>query len=175
MVALAKEKGAPPMASGAPGERSCATSKCHASYDLNSGPAEITFKGLPEVAEVGKIYDLTLQLNQKGARSFGFQVTVADEAGNPLGTLLVTDEGTTQLVDPARYAEYSSRQYLTHQKNGVKAPKKGISQEWTFQWQAPAEGLTPAHFHLAVNAGDGNKKKTGDHIYTREFLVAAAE
>ena len=35
----AKKKGAPPMSSGASGDRTCQTSKCHGDYDLNSGNA----------------------------------------------------------------------------------------------------------------------------------------
>ena len=42
----AKKKGAPPMASGAPGDRTCNTSKCHATNDLNTDKAKIIIEGL---------------------------------------------------------------------------------------------------------------------------------
>lgn len=170
---FAKVKGAPPMATGAPDDRTCSSSKCHAGSDINSGDAVVTLQGLPESVEAGKIYDLTLTVEQKGSRYFGFQVTVVDEAGEPTGTLIVSDVENTQLIDPARYAEYSNRQYLTHTQGGAKAAKKGLSREWTFQWQAPDSVASIPSFYLAANAADGNKKKTGDEIYTRQYGIGS--
>ena len=46
--AFGKKKGSPAMAAAAPGDRTCAASKCHASNELNSGNAEIFIEGLPK-------------------------------------------------------------------------------------------------------------------------------
>lgn len=174
-ITIAKEKGAPPMTAGAPGERTCSTSKCHAGSEINSGKAVVKFQGLPETVEGGKIYNLTLSLEEKGTRSYGFQVTVVDASGAPVGTLIPGEDGKTQLIDPARYADYSKLQYLTHTKTGAKAVKRGISQEWTFQWQAPDSVSSIPSFYLAMNAADGNHKKTGDHIYTRQYDIGSPQ
>lgn len=174
-IALAKAKGAPPMASGAPNDRTCNTAKCHAGSDVNSGPGMVNFSGLPESVEAGKVYDLSVTVEQKGSRAFGLQVTVVDATGEPIGNLIASADGKTQLIDPARYAEYSNRQYLTHTKESTKAAKKGYSQEWNFQWQAPDSLASVPSFFIAANAADGNKKKTGDEIYTRRLDVGPAE
>ncbi|MBL7026057.1 MAG: hypothetical protein ISR87_11420 [Candidatus Marinimicrobia bacterium] len=168
----AKKKGAPPMTSGAPGDRTCHTSKCHAGNDLNSGEAEISIQGLPKVYKPNEIYDITLSLQQKGAKTFGFIATVADEDGNAQGTLVSLKHQPTQLIDDSKTKSRTSRRYISHTEPGIKASEKGESQSWTFQWQAPAEAASSSSFYFAFNAGNGNKKKTGDYIYTREVTVA---
>jgi hypothetical protein len=170
--AFAKKKGSPPMAAGALGDRTCAASKCHASYELNSGDAEISIEGLPDAYKANEIYDLTLSLKQKKAKVFGFQATVSDDNGNAVGQLISIKGENTQLLDDARYKSQTNRQYITHTNNGIKAPKKGISQTWKIQWQAPDTAAVNPSFYFAFNAGNGNNKKTGDKIYTRKVTVS---
>ena len=160
------------MTSGAPGDRTCHTSKCHAGNDLNAGGAEISIQGLPKVYEPNAIYDITLSLQQKGAKTFGFIATVADEDGNAQGTLVSLEHQPTQLIDDTKTKSRTSRRYISHIEKGIKALEKGESQSWTFQWQAPAEVASSSAFYFAFNAGNGNNKKTGDYIYTREVTVA---
>jgi len=167
----AKRKGAPPMTSGAPGDRTCLTSKCHAGNDLNSDNAEISIKGFPKVYKPNEIYDITLSLQQKGAKTFGFIATVADEKGNAQGKLVSLNDQPTRLLDDKKTKSRTSRRYISHTAKGIKAAKKGVSQEWTFQWQAPDSTGTSSSFYFAFNAGNGNKKKTGDYIYTRTMTV----
>ena len=171
----AKKKGAPPMTSGAPGDRTCHTSKCHAGNDLNSGGAEISIQGLPKIYKPNEIYDIALSLQQKGAKTFGFIATVADEKGNAQGKLVSIKDQPTQLMDDTKTKSRTSRRYVSHTEKGIKAAKKGESQSWTFQWQAPADTSSNSSFYFAFNAGNGNKKKTGDYIYTREVTVAPAK
>jgi hypothetical protein len=171
----AKKKGAPPMTAGAPGDRTCQTSKCHAGHELNSGDAEISIKGLPKVFKPNEIYDITLSLQQKGAKVFGFIATVADENGNAHGTLVSLKHQPTQLLDDSNSKSRTSRRYISHTEDGIKAEDKGESQNWTFQWQAPAEATSSSSFYFAFNAANGNKKKTGDYIYTRSVTVAPAK
>ncbi|MBT4034395.1 MAG: hypothetical protein HOB84_11925 [Candidatus Marinimicrobia bacterium] len=171
----AKKKGAPPMTSGAPGDRTCHTSKCHAGNDLNSGKAEISIQGLPKVYEPNEIYDITLSLQQAGAKTFGFVATVADEDGNAQGTLISLKHQPTQLIADTKTKSRTSRRYISHTLKGNKRSEKGKSQIWTFQWQAPDEVVSSSSFYFAFNAGNGNKKKTGDYIYTRSVTVAPAK
>ncbi len=167
----AKKKGAPPMSAGAPNDRTCHTSKCHAGNDLNSDKATISISGLPEVFTANEIYEITLELEQSGARAWGFQATVADDMGKSLGKLMTGDVDEIQILDNTRYKSRTDRQYLTHTKKGIKGPKKGHSPIWKFQWQAPDSTLSNASFYFAFNAGNGNNKKTGDHIYTRSVII----
>ncbi len=170
----AKKKGSPPMAANAPGDRTCLTSKCHAGNDLNTDKATIEIRGLPVVYTPGEIYEITLHLEQAKAKKFGFQTTVADTNGQASGTLAVLDDQKTQLLDNTRYKTKTNRQYLTHTLKGITGPHKGQSPIWKVQWQAPAEANGPASFFFAFNAANGNKKKTGDYIYTRSFAVMPA-
>ena len=168
----AKKKGAPPMTSGAPGDRTCLTSKCHAGNDLNSGKAEISIQGFPKVYKPNEVYDITLRLQQKGAKTFGFIATAADAGGNAQGSLVSLKHQPTQLIADTKTKSRTSRRYISHTEKGVKASKKGASQAWTFQWQAPDSAVASSSFYFAFNAGNGNKKKTGDYIYTRTVTVA---
>ena len=167
----AKKKGAPPMTTGAPNDRTCLTSKCHAGNDLNTDKAEIIIEGLPKVYTPNEIYEITLRLEQDGAKAWGFQATVSDEEGNALGTLAPVEGQPVVELDNARYKSKTNRQYLTHNINGIKGPKKGLSPTWKIQWQAPDSASTASTFYFAFNAGNGNKKKTGDFIYTRAVTV----
>ncbi len=171
----AKKKGAPPMAAGAPNDRTCHTSKCHAGNDLNTDQAIISIEGLPEVYTPSEIYDITLKLEQAGAKAWGFQATVADDEGRALGSLIPLENGDIQLLDQTDYQSKTDRQYLTHTKENLKGPKKGISPTWNFQWQAPDSARSSSSFYFAFNAGNGNNKKTGDFIYTRSVTVEPAK
>jgi hypothetical protein len=171
----AKKKGAPPMSSGAQGDRTCQTSKCHGENELNSDKAKITIEGLPEVYTANKIYEITLKIEQADARVFGFQSTVADKNGNSIGILTPAEGADIQLLDAASYLGKSDRSYLTHTLAGINGPKKGVSPTWKIQWQAPDSTASASSFYFAFNAGNGNKKKTGDYIYTRSMVIPPAK
>ncbi len=172
---IAKKKGAPPMTSGAPGDRTCLTSKCHAGNDLNSDKADILIHGLPKAYTPNEIYDITLSLKQDGAKTWGFIATAADTEGNGLGKLISKKDEPTQLLDDTRSKARTSRRYISHNAKGIKGPKKGQSPSWTFQWQAPATAADTSAFYFAFNAANGNKKKTGDYIFTRSVSVPPAK
>jgi hypothetical protein len=168
---FAKKKGAPPMTSGAPGDRTCQTSKCHAGFDLNSGDATILIEGLPKAYSPDQIYEITLSLQQEKAKKWGFIASAADSAGNALGSLIPDSKTETQLLSDEKYKSRTDRQYISHNENSVDGPKTGESPTWKMSWKAPAENAGSANFYFAFNAANGNKKKTGDHIYTREIQI----
>jgi len=170
----AKKKGAPPMTAGAPGDRTCLTSKCHAGNDLNSEKATIKIEGLPKIYTPGEIYIITLQVEQTRAKAFGFQATVADANGKASGRLTPSKNAGVKLLDDAKYKSRTDRQYLTHIEKSTKALKKGVSQQWAIQWVAPESPADSSTFYFAFNAGNGNKKTTGDYIYTRSVVVPPA-
>lgn len=167
----AKKKGAPPMTSGAPGDRTCLTSKCHAGNDLNTDNALISIEGLPKVYTPNEVYDITLKLEQKGAKTWGFIATSADSSGEGFGELISLKHQYTQILDDTRTKARTSRRYVSHTAKSIDGPEKGESPTWTIQWKAPESAAGPASFYFAFNAGNGNKKKTGDYIYTRAVTV----
>ncbi|MCF7807723.1 MAG: hypothetical protein K9M49_00595 [Candidatus Marinimicrobia bacterium] len=169
---FAKKKGAPPMAAGANGDRTCAASKCHASYDLNSGDAKIFIEGLPEKYTANEVYEITLQLEQKRGKLWGFQATVADEEGMRVGKIISMEGQNTQLLPEEKYKSRTNRQYITHTVSGIRGSEKEKSPAWKIQWQAPDTSLVSPSFYFAFNVGNGNKKKTGDHVYTRVVTIA---
>ena len=171
----AKKKGAPAMASGAPGDRTCHASKCHADNELNSDKAKIFLEGIPKKFIPGKVYNISLHLEQPGMKKWGFQATVVNEQGRAVGTLISVKEQNTRILDTTRYKSRTDRQYITHSLSGIKGPKKGVSPTWQIQWRAPADttAVTPS-FYFALNAANGNNKKTGDFIYTRTITVKSA-
>jgi len=167
----AKHKGAPPMSAGAPGDRTCQTSKCHAGNPLNSDQAQILIEGLPQTYTANEIYSITLSLKQSGAKKWGFIATAADSNGQAAGRLETIKGQHTQLWDNTRYRSRTDRQYITHTAQGIKGPRKAESPHWTFNWQAPDSTTGPATLYFAFNAANGNKKKTGDYIYTRSTEI----
>lgn len=174
LTGFAKKKGAPPMAAGAPGDRTCLTSKCHAGNDLNTDKATIFIEGLPKVYIANEVYDITLRLEQPKAKRFGFQATVADADGHAVGTLISLEDQNTQLLSDERSKSRTDRRYITHTKTGITGPKKGISPTWQIQWKAPADSAAIPSFYFTFNAANGNTKKTGDFIYSRSVKVKSA-
>jgi hypothetical protein len=170
----AKKKGAPPMTSGAPGDRTCLTSKCHAGNDLNTDKANILIEGLPKAYTPNEVYEITLSLQQEGAKKWGFIASATGSEGQALGSLLPDDKTDTQLLSNEKYKSRTDRQYISHTEKSVDGPKKGESPTWKMSWKAPSEMSDVASFYFAFNAANGNKKKTGDHIYTRELQIPAA-
>ena len=163
---LAKEKGAPPMMTGATGELTCAKSRCHTSYELNSGPGKIEVLGFPEKYVPGEIYTLTIRGQQPKIKRWGFEITLVDSSNKPGGSIVPVETKTTQLIDPRKYAGRSDLQYITHTKAGIDSPKKGESPNWEIQWTAPEIADSPVNLFLAVNATNADGEKFDDYIYT---------
>jgi hypothetical protein len=151
------------------------SSKCHGDFELNSGDGEIIIKGLPEKYVPGETYDIVISMTQDKKKAWGFQATVASADAKPVGQLMADDSPAIQKIDTKAYARFSELEFLTHTSKGTRGPKTGISPEWAFQWQAPAEAEGVANVYVALNAGNGNKKKTGDYVYTRSFAISPAE
>jgi len=173
-LVFAKGEGAPPMTAGVPTQRTCATSKCHGDREINMGPGEVIIKGLPPEYVPGEVYDLVIEASHAKIRTWGFQATMADKDGNPLGTFILPDAKDLQLLDQAEYQRFSSLEFVTHTKDGLRGPRKGQSPAWTFQWKAPAEAGAAGRLYVMVNAANGNRKKSGDWIYSQIAEVVPA-
>lgn len=173
--ALAKEKGAPPMVTGAPGNNTCGKSRCHTSFEVNSGPAVIEVLGFPKVYTPGETYELTIVGKQADIKTWGFEITLADTNNKPAGDIQVIDTKQTQRHDPRRYAGRSELLYITHTKAGIHTATPGESPHWSVRWIAPETPDSPAQLYVAINAANGDEKKYGDYTYTRQFVSVPAE
>lgn len=148
---------------GALGEGICAQSDCHESYEVNSGPGQLRLLGVPTVYEPGNLYPLTVELAQKGQSRWGFQVTIINEKQVKTGEIVKYDEELTQLDEDD--VEGKDRYYLNHTRDGTYRGTDDGPVQWMFTWRAPEEKEGQIAFYVAGNAGNGNKKPTGDYIY----------
>ncbi|MCF7804594.1 MAG: hypothetical protein K9N57_10420 [Candidatus Marinimicrobia bacterium] len=148
---------------GAPGEGICVQSDCHVSYELNSGPGTLILHGVPKVYEPGKLYPLTVELAQEGQERWGFQVTIINKDLTKSGEIVKYDDDLMQLDDDE--VNDKERFYLNHTRDGTYRGTEDGPVKWNFTWRAPEKPQGVISFYTAGNAGNGNKKPTGDYIY----------
>ena len=150
--------GAPPF------EPTCAKSLCHDSFTADTGPGSFTISHVtstPGEYTPGDTVDFQIHLGQTGQRRWGFQVTVINTAGDPVGTLIVSEPTRTHVETGG-----GGRQYLTHTALGTDSNTVNASPGWTFKWKAPGPGAGTATFYAAGNAADADGTSLGDYIYT---------
>lgn len=168
---IIKLAGAHEGSTGAPNEKTCAQTSCHA--DATVGPGTLvntlTFNNGDSVYVPGETYPIKIQVAKSGIKRFGFQVTVLKSSDNSYaGTLVVTDANRTQLQNGV--APNPSRQYITHKSAGAAAVSTGLG-EWTFNWKAPDTNVGAIKFYYATNATNMNNQNTGDQIFLSNFEV----
>ena len=157
-------KGAKPASTNAPGETACQDSKCHVQFPLNSGPGNLTLNGVPDMFEFGKAYTLSITLEQKGQKRWGFQITALTRDSLAAGQFALTDPELTQLRNKVMPSG-DKRLYVEHTLKGSRMGVKNGPVSWTTDWVAPKENGGPVYFYLAANAANFNKKPRGDYIY----------
>jgi len=163
-LAWAFSTGPAPGSTGAAGEPTCADVGCHTSFAVNSGSGDLVLTLLtstPGQYEPGDTLDFGVLLQQTGQSRWGFQLTVTDGAGHPVGTILVSDPVRTQVETGP-----GGRQYLTHTAAGTDSGTVNASPGWTFKWKAPAAGAGPVTLYVAGNAANGDGTSFNDYIYT---------
>lgn len=146
--------------------------QCHNSSPINpDDQVAMTLEGVPASYEPGRTYTLTLRLVNKDATRlrWGFQLTaVAMKDGAGAGELIVTDAGTTQVIQ----AMSGTRSYVEHGYGGTAIGQTGGA-SWTFDWKAPPAGVGKVGFFAAANAANADGSNQGDHVYTRSPLPLA--
>lgn len=165
----ANSAGPPEAKTGAPGEGTCADSFCHTGSAVNSGPGSFTITQLtpsPGQYAPGDTLDFRLDLQQSGQRRWGFEVTVLNSLGQPVGKILLTEPTRTQVSQGA-----GGRQYLRHTSLGTNIGTLDASPGWTFKWVAPNAGAGAVTFYGAGNAANGNGAVTGDFIYALSSVL----
>ncbi|TNE80081.1 MAG: T9SS type A sorting domain-containing protein [Bacteroidetes bacterium] len=159
--AVMNGSGAPAGSTGSPGDGISCTS-CH------GGPATASSGWINTTVpaggyEPGQTYTITAKVKKSGISKFGFQLAVQNAAGNALGTLVNTNNATTQLVGQGKYA--------THRLQSTSGTD---SATWSVDWVAPAAGTGNVTIYLAGNAANGNNQSTGDQIFTELMTISEA-
>jgi uncharacterized protein (TIGR03437 family) len=167
----ANSGGAPSGRTGAPGELTCATSGCHASFQLNSGPGTLSITGLPATYSPNQEITVTVTLNQASRQLYGFEVTALDSQNQRAGELSVTEPSRTLRITGT--GSGGLREYITHSIGGT-SPNGTNQNSWTFKWKAPAQSVGQVTFYVAGNAANGNGSSSGDYIYTKTASIQPA-
>jgi hypothetical protein len=165
--ARAFSSGAPPAHTNAPGEANCTS--CHTSFELDSGPGNISINGLPGSYSPNQEVIVSVTTFHPDGFLYGFQLTAIDGAGTQAGTLVATDAVNTQLATSS--VGGNPRQYIGHTFAGA-FPVEFDQRTWTFKWIAPATNVGPVTFYAAGNGANGNQETTGDFIYTTSLTVS---
>lgn len=163
--------GAPASHTGAPGEKTCATSGCHDDNTVNNGSALVSIDvggGQTNYVE-GNVYPVKIKISDTNKKRFGFQITAMGATSNTnLGTFLITDSIRTQVVK--NLYELKERDYVTYTFNGTDAVSNGVG-EWIVNWKAPSNCSEAITFYVgAVSANDDMTDK-GDRVYTKSLTI----
>ncbi len=168
---IIKLAGAHEGSTGAPNEKTCAQSGCHADASVSPGTLvnKLIFNGGDSVYTPGATYPIKIQVAKSGIKRFGFQVTVLKSSDNSYaGSLVVTDATRTQLQNGI--SPNATRKYITHKSAGAAAVSTGLG-EWTFNWKAPATNIGAIKFYYATNATNMNNENTGDQVFLSTFEI----
>lgn len=148
---------------GMQGMASCLSCHKNASQSFG-GPGSMSLTGVPAAFDPGKVYTVTMQVKQAGAKKFGFELYAVDQTGKQAGKILTDD--VKQDVRVQRGVTFLKSSF-----NGVHAADQ---QTWTFQWQAPTDPATKVGFYAEAVAADGSGSVTGDQVYKAEAVVESA-
>ena len=148
-------KPAAAMSNGAP-RLDC--TQCH--QDAKNRPAEVEITGVPQKAEPGKEYKITIKIvkgpKSAGAAYGGFAFWAS------AGKLIVVDEKNTFETNTP------DGPIITHTKDG------SMKREWTVAWKAPDKCTGPIKLVFSVIAANGDGTFNGDAYARKEFIVQCA-
>lgn len=160
MPAYSNPTGAPAGAAGAPNDGgipagTCAKSTCHDDGTPIAQAGMIT-SDIPVTGYVpGQTYTITATVSAANKVKFGFQVSPQNNAGNTLGTLVVTNANETHLVGAGKYITHKN---LSNTGAG--------SRSWAFDWVAPVAGTGTVNFYGSLMVCNNDSTNTGDQVYT---------
>jgi hypothetical protein len=161
--------GAPSGRAGSPiGQGTCATSSCHGTFALNSGPGSMQItSNIPAAGFItGDTYTINVQVSQSGVDRFGFEALAFGESTNAgTGSITLTDVNRTQ-VRPGDFA--------THTSAGTSGTDMS---SWSFDWTPNADNDSVT-FYASGMASNFDGGPSGDHVYnvnqgfSRQFGVS---
>jgi hypothetical protein len=155
---LMKKDGAAPGFTGSPGDTLKNCTSCHGGTAKNAS-GWIT-SDIPSSGYVaGKTYSITTTNTEAEGTRFGFEISPQNNAGDLLGTIVITDTVQTKLVGFGKY--------ITYTENGVDG--NGFK-TWSFKWIAPNSGTGNVTFYGAYNS-NFNGHKDGDKTFLSSLTV----
>lgn len=156
---------------GSPGESTCATSGCHASFTVNSGPGSVYLTSNMNNWEYvpGQTYTVSAVVKYTGRSLFGIGLEALTSTNTNAGTIVVTNPAKTQI----KTATISgvSRNNLVHQLNGGATSDSSV---FTFNWIAPSTNVGNVTFYFAGVCANGNTTTSGDYVYNSSKVVTPA-
>ena len=158
--AFAFSVGPPDEKTGAPNEKTCAQTGCHAGNAINSSGGSLMLT-VPETYIPNEVYTIVVNLSRAGQSRWGFEMTALDADGARAGSFAADAAGNTQL------SEAKSKQYIKHTTAGT-AQGTNDDHSWKFQWTAPDADIGPITFYTAGNASNGNFNPIDDYIYATQ-------
>jgi hypothetical protein len=121
----------------------------------------LVFEGVPQKAEAGRIYTLTIRLDAFGMVRAGFRLTV-DGCNGKAGTLSSDSAGVTASGATAATPDA-----------GVDAPKSGGA-SWYVDWTAPKDAATPCTVNFALRGTAKGTTDENDVVYGRRRFTQVA-
>lgn len=163
--------GAPVSSTGAPDERTCATSGCHDTYapNIGRGSMNISIDGAENGFEAGKTYDITIQVADKDTKRFGYQlVALNDDDKTNAGELKIIDNDRTQIV--TNDLKFKDRKYATYTLAGTEPFSDGLGY-WKVKWTAPTSQKNIT-FYAATVIANNDDTDYGDYVLTSSLPLS---
>lgn len=162
IAAVSNSGGPPPGHTGAPGEKTCSTTGCHAgTVGVNEGKGKMVLSlenGLTEY-EPGKTYAITIKMAEPEQHGrMGFQLTALSTGGASAGKLKASNLDVSVTNGEVAGA---TRQYARQTNDGSRTtvPK---ARAWSVQWTAPQAGSGPVTLYAAGLGANGNRQADAD-------------
>ena len=160
----------------APGDRpgvSCTA--CHTGTALNGGGGSVRLSfpnGL--TYSPGQTQTITIAVADSTAAIYGFELTARlDNAPStqPAGKFVAGANQkvvcSNNQVEPATGCAGNGIEWLEHSQ-------PSLTGNITVQWTAPSAGAGNVHFYVSANAANGDNTRTGDHIYSANYVLTPA-
>lgn len=163
LLLMANSSGSPGGRTGSPGDNGNTCTGCHTGT-ANTVSGWITTNVPPSGFVAGQTYTITATGTHSGVVKFGFELTVEDNTGAKVGTLVITDPSRTKLVN--------ANKAVTHTSGGT--TPVGNSSTWSMNWVAPASVSGEVGIYAAFNAANGNGNNSGDVIYKTSIFISPA-
>lgn len=169
----ASSSGAPASHTGAPNEKTCATSGCHDDNKVNSGTAVLSIALDNNATQYipGKTYAIKVKVADSGINRFGFQiVALHNNALTNAGKFEIINHERTQMVKNSE--SLLDREYVTYTFDGTDAISTGTG-EWIVNWTAPSVNEGDITFYASAVSGNDDETDKGDYTFTKSFVVSA--
>jgi PKD repeat protein len=154
---------APPAGkSGAPGENKCL--QCHGGT-AGTGSLSMVFGNNETQYVPGQVYAISVNVTDATKLRFGFQITaLAGGVGATVGTFALTNTTTTSSQTATVTGHL--RKYVSHRSANA-------TQNWSFNWTAPATDIGPITFFLVGLASNNSNSSAGDKVYSLTSTITA--